>query len=270
MPVISKSVFVAVAILASQALLAQTWTLPQGTAVKDTGPRTYQFTVEYSTANRTGEIIHRQRLIGEYTRGLADNEVVWKNVAQAEANGPTAAYGTAQKRVFMEGFHYPNDMTASMQPDFFKTFPTAAVFERNLVWDTGMMEYFGQQFFGKLKLNEPYHEEPNQTEHMPNVGVFQNRDVVLEWIGRSRRNGQDCAVIQYQAFFNPLEIANAGMTLKGRSDYWGTLWVSTATKQIEYGTLYENVMGEMTLPGQTGPQLLSVFRRGTLEPVNAK
>ena len=65
-------------------------------------------------------------------------------------------------------------------------------------------------------------------------------------------------------------IANGGMTLKGRSDYWGTIWVALRTKQIEYGTLYENVMGEMTLPGQTVPQPLSVMRRGTLEPVNAK
>ncbi len=110
---------------------------------------------------------------------------------------------------------------------------------------------------------------------MPNVGVFQNRDIVVEWVGRSRRNEQECAVIQYQAFFNPLEIASGGMTLKGRSDYWGTICVSLTTKQIEYGTLYENVQGEMTLPGQSGPQLLSVFRSGTLvpvhvEPVNSK
>ena len=56
---------------------------------------------------------------------------------------------------------------------------------------------------------------------MPNVGMFQNRDIMLEWVGRSRRNGQDCALIKYQAFFNPVEIANGGMTLKGRSDYWG-------------------------------------------------
>jgi len=27
------------------------------------------------------------------------------------------------------------------------------------------------------------------------------------------------------------------MNLKGRSDYWGEIWVSLTTKQIEYGTL---------------------------------
>ncbi len=105
---------------------------------------------------------------------------------------------------------------------------------------------------------------------MPGVGKFHNQDVVLEWVGRSRRNGEDCAVIEYQAFFNPLEIAVGGMTMRGRSDYWGQIWVSLTTKQIEYGTIYESVVGEMKLPGQEAAQTVNIFRNGSLEPVNPK
>lgn len=249
---------------------ATNWRLPQGTTVKDNGPRTYRFVVDYNTANTKGEIVKRQRLTGEYTRGLPDQEVVWKNVTQADANGATAPFGTPQKRDFMEGFHYRNDLGATMKPDFFKGFPPAAVFERNLVWDTGMIEYFGQNHFEQLTLNQPYHVVSQQDVTMPDVGIFQNRDIVLEWIGRSQRNGEDCALIQYQAFFNPLEISNAGMTLKGRSDYWGQIWVSLAGKQIEYATINENVMGELKLAGQDTMQNISIFRSGVFEPVNAK
>lgn len=256
--------------LAGQSSPGQTWTLPQGTAVQDKGPRTYRFTVDYNMANPTGEIVHRQRLTGEYTRGLPQGDVVWNNVAQAEADGATAPFGAAQKRNFMEGFRYHDDLGDTLKPDFFKGFPPTAVFERNLVWDTGMIEHFGQDFFEHLNLNEPFHSTPDDSVRMPNVGTFHNRDVVLEWIGFSQRNSQKCAVIQYQAFFNPLEIANGGMNLKGRSDYWGVIWVSLATKQIEYGTLNENVSGEMKLAGQDAMQPLSVFRAGTFEPVNTK
>jgi hypothetical protein len=256
--------------LLAQSLSAQTWNLPQGTAVKDDGSRTYRFTVDYNTANTKGEIVRRQRLTGEYTRGLGDGEVMWKNVAQAEADGATAPFGAAQKRDFMEGFRYRNDLRNTMNPEFFKGFPPTAVYERNLVWDTGMIEVFGQKFFEHLKLNEPYHSITNQDANMPGVGTFHNRDVVLEWIGRSQRNGQDCALITYKAFFNPLEIVNGGMTLKGRSDYWGEIWVSLGTKQIEYGTLYENVAGEMKLPGQDKTQIVNIFRIGRLEPASAK
>ncbi len=256
--------------LLAQSLSAQTWSLPQGTSVKDTGPRTYRFTVDYNTANTKGEMVYRQRLTGEYTRGLAGGEVMWKNVTQASVAGATAPFEAAQKRDFMEGFRYHNDVLSTVKPEFFKGFPPTAVVERNLVWDTGMIEMFGQSYFDNLKLNEPYQILSNQDVNMPDVGTFQNRDVVLEWIGRSQRNGQDCALIKYQAFFNPLEIVNGGMTLKGRSEYWGEIWVSLATKQIEYGTLYESVVGEMKLPGQETAQVVNVFRTGTLEPINAK
>ena len=212
----------------------------------------------------------RWHKLWEYTRGLARGEVVWKNVTQADADGATVPFGAAQKRDFMEGFRYPNNLSNTLKPEFFKGFPPTAVFERNLVWDTGMIEHFGQDFFKQLKLNQPYHSIADDAVNMPDVGTFHNRDVVLEWIGRSQRNGQDCALINYQAFFNLLEIANGGMTLKGRSDYWGQIWVSLTTKQIEYGTLNESVVGEMKLPGQDTTQIINVFRSGTLEPVSAK
>jgi len=254
---------------AAQSLPASTWSLPQGTTVKDNGPRTYRFAVDYNTANTKGEMVYRQRVTGEYTRGLANGEVSWKNVTEANASGSTASFGPAQKRDFMEGFRYRNDLGSTMKPDFFKGFPPTAVIERNLVWDTGMLEMFGQNYFGQLKLNEPYHAISNEDTTMPDVGTFHSRDVVLEWVGSSQRNGQDCALIKYQSFFNPVEIVNGGMTLKGRSDYWGEIWVSLATKQIEYATIYEAVVGEMKLAGQD-TRVLNIFRIGTLEPTNAK
>jgi hypothetical protein len=133
-----------------------------------------------------------------------------------------------------------------------------------------MIEYFGQDFFEHLKLNEPYHIDAVKDVVMPDVGTAQLRDIVLEWIGRSQRNGQDCALIKYQAFFNPLQIANGGMTLIGRSDFWGEIWVSVETKQIEYATLQEVVVGEMKLPGQDTTQVINVFRIGAFEPMSAK
>jgi hypothetical protein len=248
----------------------QTWDLPHGTVVKDAGPRTYRFTVDYDTANAIGEVVHRQRLTGDYTRGLANGDVVWKNVGEAQADGATAPFSPAQKQDFIEGFHYPAGSPDTLKPDFFKSFPPAAVFERNLIWDTGMIEMFGQNHFDQLKLNVPLHILADQDVNMPGVGTFHSRDTVLEWVGRSQRNGQDCVVIDYRAFFNPVQIAMGGMSIQGRSDFWGEIWVSLATKQIEYATIYEEVSGQMKLPGQDTPQLLSVFRFGALELLTSK
>jgi len=125
-------------------LLAQTWSLPQDTAVKDSGPRTYKFVVDYNTANTRGEIVRRERLTGEYTRGLPGGDVIWKNVTDAAVNSATDPFPAPEKRGFMEGFRYRNGLENTMKPDFFKTFPPTAVMERNLVWDAGMFDLFGQ------------------------------------------------------------------------------------------------------------------------------
>ena len=247
------------------------WDLPHNLAVQDSGPRTYRFTVVYNTASPTGAIVQRQQIAGDYTRGLPGNEVVWHNVTSATASGATAPFSAPVPQAFMEGFRYPaSNFVGTFAPDFFKSFPPSAILERNLVWDTGMLEMFGQKNFDKLQLNVPLHSGPGGDVTMPDVGTFHNSDIVLEWVGRSQRNGQDCALIDYRAFFNPLDLATGGMTLKGRSDYWGEIWVSLATKQIEYATLYEEVSGQMKLPGQDTLQPLSVFRIGTFEPIATK
>jgi len=256
--------------LRAQSPSSQTWDLPHGTAVKDSGPRVYHFSVIYYSANRTGDVIHRQQVTGDYTRGLPNGDVEWSNVFDAQVDGPAAPFPATPKLDFMQGFRYRNDMGATMSPDFFKSFPPSAVMERNLVWDTGMFEAFAENYFDQLKLNVPLHTGQDQEVKMPDVGTFHNRDVVLEYVGRSQRNGQDCALIDYRAFFNPLQLATGGVTIQGRSDYWGEIWVSLATKQIEYATINEEVSGEMKLPGQDAPQPLSVFRIGSFEPVPEK
>jgi len=270
----------AVSSLAVQPLLAQpastptsavqTWELPHGTVVKDAVPRTYRFTVDYDTANATGDVVHRQRVTGDYTRGLANGEVEWTNVGVADIDGATAPFPAPQKQDFMQGFRYPVASPDTLKAGFFKSFPAAAVVERNLIWDTSMIESFGQNFFDRLKLNIPLHISTNQDINMPGVGTFNSRDTVLEWVGRSERNGQVCALIEYRAFFNPLQLAAGGVTIQGRSDFWGAIWVSLATRQIEYATIDEEVFGQMKLPGQDMPRPLSVFRTGTLEPLSRK
>jgi hypothetical protein len=257
-----------IVLCAAASSLAALRNSPPGTGTKNNGPRAYRFTVDYTSADIKGQITRRQRVRGEYTRGLAGGDATWANVTLAEGMGASEPLAPPQRREFMEGFRYRRrgDFSDSMKPDFFKGFPPTAVMERNLVWDAEMFELFGEEQLPHLKPNEPYHVVSNNDVTVPGVGTFHNRDVELTLIGRSPRNGQECAVIEYRAFFNPLEIANGGMTLKGRSHYWGLIWVSLNRQQIEYATLYEDVLGELRLPGAAAEQLIDVFRSGVFEP----
>jgi hypothetical protein len=248
---------------------SSSWDLSRIPALKDSGPRTYRFTIDYDNADTIGNLVQRQRVTADYTHGLPDDKVAWNNVAVATAAGATQPFAAPQKSTFMEGFRYrANEET--LATDFFKSFPPSAFMERNLVWDTTMFELFGQKYLHKLHLNEPFHTAADEDVKMPGLGTFRNHDIVLEWIGIDRRNGQDCVLINYRAFFNPIDIEAGSMTLKGRSDYWGQIWVSFTNRQIEYATLYEEVMGQMKPAGQQATTPIHVFRIGSFEPVPTK
>jgi hypothetical protein len=230
-------------------------------------PQSWRFNCTYYNLDVKGHLTGRQRYSATYTRGLPDDAVRWTDVTMASASGWSDDFGPETKQGFMEGFSYPHAAAAAnmTKPDFFRGFPPMAMQQRNLVWDTHMLEGFA----GKLDLLKPnvtYHAPENADVALSGAGTFRNHDLQLVLTGSSKRNGHDCAVIDYRAMFNTLDVKAPGFEMVGRSDYWGQIWVSLATKQIEYATLYEEVFGELTLDGQAKPMTISVVRTGTFEP----
>lgn len=73
-------------------------------------------------------------------------------------------------------------------------------------------------------------------------------------------NNEICAVIQYQSFFNPVLSMTNTMTIQGRSLYRGSLLISLEDKQVEYLTMNEDVMMEMTFPGKSEKRLMDMQR----------
>ena len=241
-------------------------TLPSSPPLKQDGPRTWHFTCDYYNFDVKGRLSGRQRYSASYTRGLPGDVVRWGDVTAASANGWSGDFGPAQKQAFMQGFSYPHaDAANMMKPDFFRGFPVMAMQQRNLVWDTHMFEGFVADF-DRLKLNIPYHVPDAGEVDLGGAGTFRHKDLQLILTGTSKRNGQDGVVIDYRAFFNTLDFKTPAFALVGRSDYWGQIWVSLATKQIEYATLYEEVLGELTMQGQEKPVTVSLVRVGVFEP----
>ena len=99
-------------------------------------------------------------------------------------------------------------------------------------------------------------------------GVFKNTDIQLTWMGIVDRNNRECILVHYEAFFNTVDHELPGIRLVGRSDYWGDIWVALATGDIEYATLYEEVVGELRLTPPSAPREINVVRKGTFERVS--
>lgn len=220
----------------------------------------YIVTTDHFNTDIFGNFYNKMRVKGEYTRGLADGKAKWNNVSIAIAMTRDAEFPKGNPVSYMEDFTY-NISEDMLKPEAFATFGENSAFTKNLVWDMMGIEGFAWSSFEKLKLNESFADERfNGKMDLAGQGSFENKDVQILWTGISERNGETCALIEYRTFNNPLEYAGEGMSMKGRSHYWGTIWVSLHDKQIEHAVLFEDVVMEMNLPGQTTKQIMNTTR----------
>jgi hypothetical protein len=243
--------------------------LPRSLALQENGPHKYLFTCDYYYLDTLGNLTRKERVTGEYTRGLAEGKARWNNVRIAAARGFEDRFPEGEPLKYMEGFTYSAaDPSSMFKGDSFPGFPAVEVKAKNLVWDTIGFENFAWHYFDKLELNTVYRTQ-SHPEDVPLAGggTFQNHQIELVWMGISKRNGRTCALIQYRAFFNKLSLSVGNMDFQGRSHYWGDIWVSLEDKQIEYATLFEDVLLQFKLPGQQAKQLMNPFREATFEKI---
>jgi hypothetical protein len=250
-----------------QSLDAQLSHLPTDLKLKEDEPQKYKITFDYLNLDTLGNPLSKERVTGEYIRALPDGKVRWNNVRIAKAKSFDQPFTEGEAQSYMEGFTYNLSKRADMlKKEFFQGFPDLEIKTKNLVWDMHMIEQLAWDYFNKLELNQPYAVQ-SQPEDVPlaGAGTFQNRRVELTWVGLSKRNNEACALIQYQAFMNKFTTSMGNLRFQGRSHYWGDIWVSLKDKQIEYATLFEDVLVEFSLPGQGGKQLIGVLRKGKFE-----
>lgn len=241
--------------------------LPQNLELKNDLQK-FVVTTDHFNTDIFGNFFNKFRIKGEYTRGLSGDLVKWNNVTVAMAMARSAEFGKGDPVGYMENFTYKvsEDM---MKPEKFSTFTEHSAFTKNLVWDMMGIEGFAWAYFNELELNKPYKAAMfNGKIDLAGMGSFENKDVILTWTGITRwSNGEYCAVIEFITMNNPLEYAGEGMSMKGRSHYWGTIWVSVEDKQVEHAVLFEDVVMEIQLPGQTGKQVMDATREITYERV---
>ena len=244
--------------------------LPRNMSVNDEIPQRYKIITDYFNKDIFGNFFNKFRVSGIYTRGLEDDQVIWSDVNVAQSMLEDEEFGEGTPLSFMEGFTYvPSEkmMLAESFPDF----SVNTVYAKNLVWDMMAFEAFAWAYFDSLELNKTYYAtEMNQKIDLGGEGYFENKNIKLLWTGITKMNNKLCAVIEYITMDNPLGLKNEMFEMKGRSHYWGTVWVSLEDKHIEHGILYEDVMMEMKMPQQPGAQMINATREIVIKKLNAE
>jgi len=239
--------------------LLKSGSLPQNLELKDELQK-YVVTTDHFNTDIFANFINKMRVKGEYTRGLENGIVKWNNCTIAMAMNRDTEFPAGTPISYMEDFSY-NVSENMLNAEAFANFGENSAFAKNLIWDMMAIEGFGWSAWNKLKLNEPYSAKDfNGKMDLAGQGSFENKDLIFTWTGISKRNSENCAVIEFRTMNNPLDYSGEGMTMKGRSHYWGTIWISLEDKQIEHAVLYEDVVMEMNLPGQTNKQIMDATR----------
>jgi hypothetical protein len=126
-------------------------------------------------------------------------------------------------------------------------------------------ESFAWLHFDSLQLNIPYHARIyDRNVSLAGSGYFKNNDVKLTWTGISKMNGRNCVLIGFEAMDNLLSIETDSMKARGRSHYWGNIWVSLEDKQLAGAWMNEDVMLEISFQG-ANKQLMNTTRKITVE-----
>ncbi|HEY6252089.1 MAG TPA: hypothetical protein VI685_19195 [Candidatus Angelobacter sp.] len=239
--------------------------------VQASGPWKYRLTTEYNILGPQGAEANSHVVTGDFTAMTGDfiakgEELQWTSVTVGQSSGHAQAVNSIEHQKFMEGLHYTRaDSQKTTTADFFHDFPQTATDEKNLVWDELMFDSLIRHNLDKLHLNQPLAAESGDVP-LAGAGTFTNRRIELTWTGIGQRHGEDCLLVHYEALLNTFSINSGPVTVTGRSDYMGDIWVSIRTHKIEYGTLLEEVAGTLAnLPGSSGPQPLHVLRVATLE-----
>ena len=241
--------------------------LPRDLNLAEKAPQRYSVTADYFNGDIFGNFVNKTRVTGEYTRGFENGTVRWNRVNISNGTSRHGAFANASPQNYMENFTYkPSDKM--LDAASFPNFPANTFQSKNLVWDILAIEGFAWNYFDSLKLNQTYRPANMHSEMaLAGEGTFQNKDIQLIWTGISQMNNEPCALIEYRTMDNPLSVNTDQLKIKGRSHYWGTIWVSLVDKQIEHANMYEDVVMDMTFENQPS-QLMNTTRIIEFEKLN--
>lgn len=230
--------------------------LPTDLELKEPVPQKYRMTAVYYNKDIYGNFSDKTQVSGEYTRGLDNGNVKWNNVNISMSDQLDGVFPEGKLQEYMEDFLYipSEDMVNEAAFEGFPINNPYDIYTKNLIWDMIGLEAFAWEFWDALQLNHYYAPENLKGKvNLAGSGYFENKNIQLNWVGITKMNGELCAVIQFLALDNPLEINteinDMEISIKGRSHYWGNVLVSLKDKQIEEAMMHEDVVMKMNIPG---------------------
>ena len=229
----------------------------------------YRMIAVYTNRDLYGKFTGKTMVSGDYTRGLPGDSVKWNNVYISASNNFSDPFPVGKKQEYMENFRYvPSEKM--MEEKSFSSFPKSFdnIFSRNLIWDMMSADIFACNYYDSLKLNVPYIIPDIKGQFsMADIGNYSHNKIMVCWKGITEINGQICAVIDFNAIDNKLELSMDLIKTKGTEQYWGSILVSLTTKNIEKAEMYSGTIQEIEVKGMKDKILMKTIRELTIDKI---
>jgi len=227
-------------------------------------------TAVYTNRDLYGNLTGKTMVSGDYTCGLPGDSSMWKNVYISSSNSFSEPFPKGKKQEYMENFKYFPSYKM-IEEKAFKNFPKSIenIFARNLIWDMMSAEVFGWNYYDSLKLNVPYIIPNIKGDfNMAEIGSYSHNKIMLCWKGITEMNGQLCAIINFNAIDNKIELSMDQIKSKGTEQYWGTVLLALKTHYIEQCEMYSGTIQEIEIKGMKDKMLTKTIRELYIDRIN--
>lgn len=229
---------------------------PTEIKAKKSGIQEYAVSLKWQNLDAVnGNKMNCNAVKATYIAGLENDSVSWKDVSLAQINDFQQKDYKGTNLPSFNGFTYKVSETNFLKVEFYKTIPLEQRdLAKWLVSDAIQMQGLAWYVFDSLEFNKPFIPKflSNYDIKFQDWVTFMSRYQKLIWSGITRHNNEVCAIVKFESLYNPLKVENDQMTLKGRSLYYGEIWISLSDKQVEYAAMVEDVV--MKLKSQLFPE----------------
>ncbi|MDR2039077.1 MAG: hypothetical protein LBQ60_14230 [Bacteroidales bacterium] len=175
-----------------------------------------------------------------YAKGK--DSLKWENVTTSKIKSIHHDFSEGTPLPVLNHFTYKSMSAPFMNEDFYKNIPQDQVdWAMMLLTDAFMMHEYKLLILDSLEFNRPYLPRDMSGNDIVMSGLdfnFASEYLQFLWDSFTIYNDKLCAVVRFESFFNLM----GNRQSKGRSMYYGEMFISLDNKQIEYARMVEDVV----------------------------
>lgn len=237
---------------------------PTDIKLKNSGIQEYNVSLKWQNLDAMdGTKFNCNAVKATYITGLANDSVGWKDVSLSQISDFMQKDFNGTYLPSFNSFRYKINETNFLKDDFYSNIPAEQRdLAKWLVSDAIQMQGLAFYVFDSLEYNKEYIPGflKNHDFKFADWVTFTSRYQKLIWSGIAKYNNEVCAIVKFESLYNPLKIENEKMSVKGRSLYYGEMWISLTNKQVEYATMVEDVIMKLKSSLFPNEQLIDLQR----------